>query len=55
MNQFIMTIAVLAVASILHAAVGVFAAFAADEPAPPFMHLRYHPINPPPPSIASAS
>ncbi|ENQ90006.1 hypothetical protein C035_00743 [Brucella melitensis R3/07-2] len=35
MNQFIMTIAVLAVASILHAAVGVFAAFAADEPAPP--------------------
>lgn len=25
------------------------------NPLPPFMHLRYHPINPPPPSIASAS
>ncbi|NYZ72587.1 lytic transglycosylase domain-containing protein [Brucella abortus] len=48
MNQFIMTIAVLAVASILHAAVGVFAAFAADEPAPPIHAPSLSPDKPAP-------
>lgn len=48
MNQFITTIAVLAVASILHAAAGVFAAFAADEPAPPIHAPSLSPDKPAP-------